>query len=222
MSIKQYAYNLSGIGTIKIISPTIKDTVSPTGVHVKNIIDEIKLNGNDYTWALHADYVTWKVIKVNSFGIDGVADTQVGYKYDNQKLRTDVGTNFSPDIMGFASNILYISVADADTGWVDSWVAGTSFTNMAWGGLSKAYMNHWKLTTADTNVANCIWTGITSGVTKSGASGYTYVTTTIDTTTRYYKMIYQLTVPITTQLYIASKLSKSLKYVSIPYDNLFI
>jgi len=178
--------------------PSVQDTWdSVRGKHVQNISDWVTLSGNAFTWNFNADYTAFK-----EFNISTQSDNaRIGYlinKYNNKALVYDTTPSESDTYV--IGNYVNITASDIDTGWLEAWVSGTSFTGLSWNGLIKAYMNGWKLTTANVNVASCVWTGITSGTTKTGASGYTDVTTTLDVGFTPYKMIYQLATPITTYL----------------------
>jgi hypothetical protein len=195
---------------LKQVSDSIRDTFDANlGVHTKNISDWVDLYGKDYTWITGGtfDFSGYKVVGVaqtNFLGIISSSDKILMLKYNSKKLASMnyFGNNpSSEDVAGMGLSYLNISVSDTDTGWDETWVSGTSFTGMTWANLIKAYMNGWKLTTANTNVASCVWTGIGSGTTQSGASGYTHVTTTIDTGYTPYRMIYQLKTPIVTNYY---------------------
>lgn len=106
-----------------------------------------------------------------------------------------IGIINAPNQFVLGASNLTISVSDSNTGWDDLWDNATTFTGLSRGGLSKAYFNGWKLTTVDTNSANCVWTGIVSGTTQTGAAGYAFVQANIDTgftpPTLYYELTYE-------------------------------
>ncbi len=192
---------------LKKISSTIFDTYDAnSGQHTKNVSDWVDLYGNNYTWATSNSYD----------GLSGVhgfyaSNSSVGavlsgalkmLKYNNKQL-TNVGSQYTADnaYLSATAGRTIIFASDTDTGWDDTWESTTSFTGMTWANLIKAYMNGWKLTTANTNVASCVWTGIASGTTQSGATGYSHVIANIDTGYTPYRMMYQLATPIITNYY---------------------
>lgn len=189
--------------TLRSISDTICDTFDcNTGKYTKNVSDVLDLLGISFNWGFAVDATASKLV---SFDISGRANDASGsstnvYKYTNEKLVYSVDNNVL-DHIEISGSTTYINLPDIDTGWDESWVSGTSFTGMTWANLIKAYMNGWKLTTANTNVASCVWTGIASGTTQSGSSGYTHVTTTQDSGYQPYRMLYQLATPVTTNYY---------------------
>jgi hypothetical protein len=187
--------------TLRSVSSTIKDTFDVnTGVHTKNVSDVVTLSGNAYTWAFTSDYTGSKLFSSSALFTSGsnVSQSLLALKYNGMKLTVST-TNSLEDHIEVSTNVAYINAKDIDTGWDEIWVAGTTFTGLTWNGLIKAYMNGWKLTTANTNVASCVWTGIASGTVKNaGASDYTHVTTNIDAGFQQYRMIYQLATPVVT------------------------
>jgi len=190
---------------LKQVSDSIRDTFDANlGVYTKNISDWVELYGNNYTWGIRAESYTGFVrIFINTFEpLMDKAKQSLLLKYNNKKITFGTTTTDGDRFVTQAvtPNFL-LTIYDADSGWDDTWTDATSFTGMTWTNLIKAYMNGWKLTTANTNVASCVWTGIGSGTTQSGASGYTHVTTTIDTSYTPYRMIYQLATPIVTNYY---------------------
>jgi hypothetical protein len=181
------------------VSDTIYDKFDAlTGLHTKNVSDVVTLSGNAYYYAMYTDYSGYKRFY---FGVSGIAPSSAVFvvKYNNKHLGSDSTVVDGAEVDG--SGNVTLAASDTDTGWLEAWAAGTSFTDLTWGGLIKAYMNGWKLTTANVNVASCVWTGIASGTTKSGASGYSDVTTTIDAGFQPYRMYYQLATPVTTKYY---------------------
>jgi hypothetical protein len=168
------------------------------GKFIKNISDWATLSGNAYTWVFYSGGATpdYKIIGPDYTFVNSIANSEHVLRYDLTKLtHYDGGTSGANGSTLYSDNKLYLFPSNVEVGWLEAWGTGTSFTGMTWGGLIKAYMNGWRLTTANTNVASCVWTGIKSGTTKSGASGYTDVTTIIDTGFTPYKMIYQLATP---------------------------
>jgi hypothetical protein len=186
--------------------PSIKDTFDClTGEHTRNIVENwVTLSGNAFTWGSSSTYDglsnTRLIYATNSSntGIASSASLKV-IKYNGKVLDAVLG-QYTSDNAYLSSTVgrTVIGVSDTDSGWDDTWEYATSFTGMTWANLIKAYMNGWKLTTANVNVASCVWTGIVSGTTKTGASGYTDVTTIIDTGFTPYKMKYQLATPVVT------------------------
>jgi hypothetical protein len=217
---KSYIYDISNIGTIKKISATVLDSINSSGLLTNKVSNILTLDGNSYTWLFGDKNVGSKYFEVASLGISPVVNSKTIRKYNNTILSDWTGADGDEAYL-YASGRLLLSAFNADTGFIESWVSLTAFVGLTWGGLMKAFMNGWKLTTANANVASCVWTGITSGTTKTGASGYTDVTTTIDTGVTSYRMVYELATPTTTQLNLLSQIPKSLRYVSLPYDNLF-
>jgi hypothetical protein len=192
--------------TLRSVSDTIYDKFDAlTGLHTKNVSDVVTLSGNAYTWAYDADASGYKSVKV-LLSLSFVNYKALLFKYNNKSITvrtTDSLTASDQMILKLlGGSDFYLTISDTDTGWEEAWTSGTSFTGLTWGGLIKAYMNGWKLTTADVDVANCVWTGITSGTVKNaGAADYTHVTTTIDTGFTPYRMYYQLATPVETQYY---------------------
>lgn len=221
MSLRTVNYDLAGFLLKKI--GTTSDGVSATGLLTQNISDWVTLSGNDYSWAYDADASGFKncTLLISAFtGMSASNQNLIIYKYDGTKLLSTSLILGSADRCNCDSNKLNITVSDINTGFLEAWVSGTSFTGANWQGFWKAYFNGWKLTTANANVASCVWTGITSGATQSGATGYTAVTTTIDTGFTPYKLIYKLSSPTTSQLGLLPKGSNSLKISSYGWDAL--
>ena len=190
---------------LQSVSSTIYDTYDClTGLCTKNVSDIVTLSGNAYAWEFVGDYSNYKGIRAPITVAQGTPHQ--AYKYNNKSLSCVTALTAADQTRFYTGSYFYITISDTDTGWDESWTAGTSFTGMTWGGLIKAYMNGWELTTANANVASCVWTGIASGTTQSAGSGYTYVTTTIDAGFQPYRMLYQLATPVPTQ-YNASSLS---------------
>ena len=190
---------------LKRISSTVYDTWDANlGKFTKNCSDWVTLSGNAFTWVAPSpslNFVGSKLITAQSVFVSGTVASSTGalcIKYNGKKLTAST-TNSLVDHIELGSTGLYLNVSGSDTGWDDAWDNATSFTGMTFANLIKAFMNGWKMTTADTNVANCVWTGIASGTVKNaGAADYTHVTTTIDTGFTPYKMIYQLATPVVT------------------------
>lgn len=220
-------YDTSNIGTIKKISDAVLDTVSDTGLHTKNIVDTVTLSGNAFTWTMYdTDYTAYKLVYIVQANAVQTLPHKI-LKYNNRELishydGSPILTGDESRYISMATMRLFISLHDTDTGWNELWNDLTSFTGMTWGGLIKAYMNGWKLTTANVNVASCVWTGIASGTVKNaGSTDYTYATTTIDTGFMPYRLYYQLATPIETQLNLMPKLSNSIVLASLPYDVIY-
>lgn len=187
---------------LKRISSTIKDTFDANnGRHTKNVSDWVTLSGNAYTWSFGADYTGFKRITATSvLDVNYDSANGIGIKYNGKLLTQYVASWPNADIFkyGSADKGVNLTVTDTDSGWDEAWVSGTSFTGLTWANLIKAYMNGWKLTTANTNVASCVWTGIASGTTQSGSNGYNHVIANIDSGFQPYRMIYQLATPTIT------------------------
>jgi hypothetical protein len=188
---------------LKQVSDSIRDTFDANlGVHTKNISDWVELSGNAFTWLFSADNIGNKRIQTSEFlSNKGALNTSLFIKYNLEKLDYDPSGTIGNTFIDYANGRVALTILDTDSGWDETWVSGTSFTGMTWTNLIKAYMNGWKLTTVNTNVASCVWTGIASGTTQSGSGGYTHVTTTIDTGYTPYRMIYQLATPVITNYY---------------------
>lgn len=188
---------------LKQVSDSIRDTFDANlGVHTNYISDWVDLSGNAFTWLFSADNIGNKRIQTSEFlSNKGALNTSLFIKYNLEKLEYDASGTIGNTFIDYANGRVALTILDTDSGWDETWVSGTSFTGMTWTNLIKAYMNGWKLTTANTNVASCVWTGIASGTTQSGSGGYTHVTTTIDTGYTPYQMIYQLATPIVTNYY---------------------
>lgn len=185
---------------LKKISSTIYDTFDVnSGIHTKNISDVISIYGTTYTtWSFGLDGVGFKAVGTAlTGGRSAVEGTVLGFKYNNKTLTNNSAD--SGDNVWINSNVFYVEAYDVDTGWLEAWGGATSFTGMSWSGLAQAYFNGWKLTTANTNVASCVWTGIASGTTQSGAVGYSAAISTIDTGYIPYRAIYQLATPVMTK-----------------------
>lgn len=173
------------------------------GKHIKNVSEWFALDGS-LSWGLNADHVGYKSISGITFPLaksssDGGVQTIL--KYNSVRLTNgSVSVAFDYGRIVNVTKDLQISVSDADSGWPEAWDGATSFTGLSWGNLIKAYMNGWKLTTADLDVANCIWTGIVSGTTKTGLIGYDFVrvTNNVDVGFTPYKMTYQLATAVVT------------------------
>ena len=227
MSLREIVYDTSNIVTMRRISSTILDTISDTGLYTKKISDVVNLSGNYSSWAVdgNLDQTNYKVFYTTTMPIPtakGGLGTYKALKYDGKILAQINSYNLYSDFM-FIPNpatVIVLGASDIDTGWLEAWTNITSFTGLTWGGLIKAYLNGWKLTTANVSVANCVWTGIASGNVKDkGAVDYTYITTSIDTGFQPYQLYYQLNVDVTTQLILKSSFSNSLKIASFPYEN---
>lgn len=189
------------------VSSTIKDTFDAnTGVHTKNVSD-FKLM-NSYTWAFLTDYTGFKRFNIANtatpdYAFYNLTQQSTGFViYDDTNKTYPTGdTSTTAGVCRWSGSSgvgFMLSISDTITGFVEAWDGTTSFTGLTWANLIKAYMNGWKLTTANTNVASCEWTGIASGTTQSGSSGYTTVTTTVDTGYQPYRLIYQLATPVVT------------------------
>jgi hypothetical protein len=190
--------------TLRSVSDDIKDTFDClSGLHTQNVSDVVTMDGSylsGYIWQHNYD---WPTVKRFVFTVSHtMAGSNIScVKYNNKKL-SNLGNSSADDIAIDTSNgNLFLTVSNADTGFLDTWNGSTSFTDMSWNSLLRAYLNGWKLTTANVDVASCVWTGIASGTTKSGSSGYTDVTTTIDTGFQPYRMIYQLATHVPTNYF---------------------
>jgi hypothetical protein len=228
VSIKNYVYDLNGIPTIKKISSLILDTVSESGLHTQNVSNVAEISGNTYftSASINDDFSEYKVIYSDNILTNYVANTtgNAGLKNNTTKLTpiaSVAGISTGNQFVINANNRIYLSLFDTDTGWLDAWKGNTGFTGMIWGNLVKACMNGWKLTTANTNVNNCEWTGMSSGTVKTGVTGLDFIILNIDIGYIPHKIVYGLTTPVTTQLNINPILSKVIKPVSLPYDNQF-
>lgn len=184
----------------------VSDTIDVNnGVYTKNISNWVTLDGSK-TWGFEGDYVGYKSVQILSDFTDALFSNNVSpdrstcIKYNGLKLNHGLIVSSADYHILYGDNRLYISISDTDSGWLESWASGTSFTGMTWANLIKAYFYGWKLTTANTNVASCVWTGIASGTTKSGASGYNDVISTLDAGFTPYKMAYQLATPVVTYI----------------------
>lgn len=170
-----------------------------TGKHTKNASDLLSLGLASTVWAFNSDAATFKCVLLPV--VFSLQDKVVGYKYNGTKMALTGAVTAADQISTNAAGTnLYLTVADADTGWLDAWVGATSFTSMGWAGIIKAYFNGWKMTTANVLCASCVWTGIASGTTQSGTVGYAYAQANIDVGFTPYKVMYQLTNPIVTML----------------------
>jgi hypothetical protein len=222
LGLKSYPFEISNISTIKKIA-TIEDSVSDAGIHTKNISDIVEILGTDYLFGFTINRTGFKQVTIENPPImtDGVAYGEIaGKKYDGTSL-----SHVGADIRNAANQIdiwgdkkVYMTLSNNDTGWDSSWDDTTVFTDMTWANMIKSFFNAWKLTTVDTNVANCVWTGIISGETKSGASGYSYIQSNIDTGYQPYKIWYELATPIETQLNMQLRTYRTLRYSAFPYD----
>lgn len=194
---------------LKSISSNIYDSYNcSTGMFTKNVSNWVSLSGNAFTWVLDADSSGSKdIYTATGFtNVKNANNNAICVKYNNKNLISDATINDVDDFVINGDSFtapyndrFYTKVSDVDSGWLESWNGATSFTGMTWGGLIKAYMNGWKLTTANTNVASCAWSGIVSGTAVSGSSGYTTVTTTIDTGFTPYQIAYQFATPTVSQ-----------------------
>ncbi len=191
--------------TLRSVSDSIRDTFDfNSGKHTKNCSDVVNLYGNSYTWIISTDFSGFKSVYINPFFPQPIPidywQNMFVVNCNNKVLSILTSGTFTQGDQAIVdiNEILAISISDSDSGWLEAWDTGTSFTGLTWANLIKAYMNGWKLTTANTNVANCVWTGIASGTTQSAGSGYTYVTTTVDVGYTPYRLIYQLATPVIT------------------------
>jgi len=205
--------SINGINTTTATIPvetksvgTVKDTYNVnTGLYTKNISEWVALSGNAFTWAFNtaSDYTGYKRVGVATSNFTNAltsSSTQKIIKYNNKELVPDPAYAYlGADKHFLSTNWLNITIADVDSGWAEGWTDATSFTGLTWAGLIKAYMNGWKLTTANVNVASCVWTGITSGTVKNaGAADYAHVQANIDVGFTPYQMIYQLATAVPT------------------------
>lgn len=215
MNLKPVVYDL-GSSYLKKIGST-SDSVGSDGVYAKAISDFASIPGNGYTWVFNGDASGFKTIRTTGFMPYAFGQNGIMIKFDGSKMNYSDGS--AANTWSVFSTTLYIAVSDSDTGWDEAWVAGTSFTGMTWPNMIKAYMNGWKMTIADANVANCVWTGIFSGEVKTGSAGYTFVIANIDAGFTPHKMVYVLQNAITSNLgyYCTfSKLTKNTSYGLYP------
>lgn len=227
MSLKNVIFYL-GTDLIRKLG-SIEDLVGDTGIYTQKIREWVSLSGNAFSWNMDADYSGFKRIYAANVAT-GANAARVAFnnvktiKYDGTTLTTMSGVTSTGANQTFidSGRDIYFTVADVDSGWLESWVPGTAWVGMTRQNLAKAYANGWKMTTADLDVANCVWTGIVSGATQSGAAGYSHVIANIDNGYTPYKAIYELSTYKTTQLSMLSSFSSVLKTASYGKDNLAI
>jgi hypothetical protein len=109
----------------------------------KEVEKDVVLDGSK-AWSYHSDSTGYKMAKITLSPV-AIKDSQIALKYDGSILkRVNAGVaNTAGDQVTTSStgDILYISIADTDTGWSDAWT-GTELT-ADW---IKAYFNGWKYT----------------------------------------------------------------------------
>lgn len=188
--------------TLKKVSDTIYDEYNVTkGEKYSRVSNSISLLGNNYTWKFNADATGYKVIE-----IDGTypilaekVSSQVAFKkFGRWSMNTLYSLTAKDQVKSTASGYGIISVSDLDSGWDESWNLATAFIDMTWAGLIKAYMNGWKMTTVSTQDLSCVWTGINSKTTQSGASGYAHVISTQDVGFSPYLAYYEKSTTVNT------------------------
>jgi len=189
-------YGLTSVGSVQ-------DQVSITdGEKTQKNSGVFNLDGS-YAWAFDTDTTGFKRVKTPAF-TNYTNYTANCWKYDgkpliNQGSQGQISASTADRFLLWSDGRVYVDIGDSDSGWLEAWVPGTSFTGMTWTGLIQAYFYGWKLTTANTNVASCVWTGITSGTVKNaGAGDYAFVIANQDVGFTPYKLNYQLSVPVKT------------------------
>jgi hypothetical protein len=189
----QYLPTMRSIGTTK-------DEIYENK-HIKRVSDTVVLDGS-LGWLLDGDNTGLKTIKLSTYFLGSISHSEIVIKYSGLPLKGTSVMGNSPDSVAlFSSGTLSIDIADVDSGWLDTWTNSTVFTGLTWQQLIKCLMNGWKLTTANTDVAGCTWTGILSGTTKSDSAGLTYCLTNKDTGwTGWATLIYALANPVITDI----------------------
>jgi hypothetical protein len=123
-----------------------QDILYPDGTVHKWIEKDVVLDGINWTWTYSADFAGYKRIAIVGLTPDNYAieseTAQKLVKYDGKiipyKSVVDIADRFALDD---ATGDFYMTVPDADSGWLDSWT-GTTLTS-DW---VSSYANGWKYT----------------------------------------------------------------------------
>ncbi|QNK54571.1 hypothetical protein [Paenibacillus sp. PAMC21692] len=152
--VDQYAH--APIKLASNVDRTIADSYdSATGQVFRRYVMDVKLDGA-LSWSLHDDQTTFKRIKVSNTGLGApwVAGSGRMVKY-NGSIIPNGSSSAGADIHSNPSDgILYLSVADADSGWTDTLNPNAN--------AIKALMNGWKANGNNGTVYNS-WVSILDG-----------------------------------------------------------
>ncbi len=147
------------------------------------------------SWVFNTDYTGYKGVRISNAFSNFIATDEIGIKYDGKILNTNTSGNGPDQINIGTDGILYLWIADTDSGW------GESYTPTA--DEIKAYFNGWRMYPNGANAGTALYNGAgtkwwarrVDGVTTSDATmtdGTTALPTTLAPNFSPYRLMYQL------------------------------
>jgi hypothetical protein len=177
---------------------------------VEKRFKDMVLDGS-LAWVYHADNVGSKQVRIDNVGATPIAGTKRVVKYDGKILANPSGGILSADqVYTSDSNAaeiaaLYLSIADADSGW------GETYTPTA--GEIQAYFYGWKMYAVGSPATDPYTTGTKAWARRLGGTGTNFVdgTQTLPTAPALqflpYKLTYQLATPTFEEIQVEGGLS---------------